>query len=54
MATIINIDSELGNEKFKILLQKGVQSASLNFIVGSGCSLPALDLKEWTINRANP
>lgn len=42
MATTINIDSELDYGKLKVVLQKGVQSANLNFMVGSGCSLPAI------------
>ncbi len=42
MVTIINIDSELDYEKLKVLLQKGVSSGNLNFMIGSGCSFPAI------------
>jgi hypothetical protein len=42
MATIINIDSEFDYGKLKVVLQKGVQSANLNFMIGSGCSYPAI------------
>lgn len=40
MANNINID--IDKDKFIAKLQKGVQSANLNFLIGSGCSLPAI------------
>ncbi len=40
MASIINIDTE--KDQFIVNLQKGAQSANLNFLIGSGCSLPAI------------
>ena len=40
MAKIINIDNDK-NELIKSL-QKAIQSANLNFLIGSGCSTPAL------------
>lgn len=40
MSKAINIDKEK-NELIKIL-QKTVQSCNLNFLIGSGCSLPAM------------
>lgn len=40
MAKSINI--ETNRDKFVANLQRGVQSANLNFIIGSGCSLPAI------------
>jgi len=40
MAKIIDIDKEK-NELIKIL-QKTVQSCNLNFLIGSGCSIPAM------------
>ncbi len=39
MAKIINIEKD--KDKFIGNLQKGVQSANLNFLIGSGCSKPA-------------
>lgn len=41
MAKAINIDNEK-NELIKIL-QKTVQSCNLNFLIGSGCSIPAMN-----------
>jgi len=40
MAKIINFDED--REKLIETLQKAVQSANLNFLIGSGCSLPAI------------
>jgi len=40
MANIVNIEAD--KEKFITNLQKGIQSANLNFIIGSGCSFPAI------------
>ncbi len=40
MANIIKIETD--KEKFISTLQKGVQSANLNFLIGSGCSDPAI------------
>jgi len=40
MANIINIETDRDN--FISNLQKGIQSANINFIIGSGCSLPAI------------
>ena len=40
MAKIINIDTE--KQEFIKILQKAIQSANLNFLIGSGCSSPAL------------
>jgi hypothetical protein len=40
MANTFSIDTD--KEKFIGNLQKGVQSANLNFIIGSGCSKPAI------------
>ncbi|MCF6169071.1 hypothetical protein [Lutibacter sp.] len=40
MISLINIETD--KDKFIRNLQKGVQSANLNFIIGSGCSLPAI------------
>lgn len=40
MAKIINIDTD--KSEFIKNLQKAIQSANLNFIIGSGCSNPAL------------
>jgi len=40
MAKNINIDSD--RDKFVTSLQKGVQSANINFLIGSGCSKPAI------------
>jgi len=41
MANIINIETD--KDKFIGNLQKGVQSANLNFLIGSGCTKPAID-----------
>jgi len=40
MAKIIKLETD--KEKFIDNLQKGVQSANLNFLIGSGCSKPAI------------
>jgi len=40
MAKIINIDTE--KQEFIKIFQKAIQSANLNFLIGSGCSNPAL------------
>jgi len=40
MANIIKIETD--EDKFIGNLQKGVQSANLNFLIGSGCSKPAI------------
>lgn len=40
MANTINIDEE--RKELTSTLQKAVQSANLNFLIGSGCSLPAI------------
>ncbi|MDP8226563.1 MAG: SIR2 family protein [Candidatus Celaenobacter polaris] len=40
MANYINIDES--NEAFSKNLQKAIQSANLNFLIGSGCSFPAI------------
>jgi len=40
MANIINVETD--KDKFIVNLQKGVQSANLNFLIGSGCSKPAI------------
>lgn len=40
MAKMINIDTE--KQEFIKILQKAIQSANLNFLIGSGCSSPAL------------
>ena len=42
MANLINIDEKENN--FIKALQKAVQSANLNFLIGSGCSLPAINI----------
>ncbi len=42
MANIINIDKN--KEEFIETLQKAVQSANLNFLIGSGCSDPAIKI----------
>jgi len=41
MANIINIETD--KDKFISNLQKGIQSANLNFLIGSGCSKPAIN-----------
>ncbi len=41
MANTIKIETD--KEKFISNLQKGVQSANLNFLIGSGCTKPAID-----------
>jgi hypothetical protein len=41
MANIINLETDA--DKFIGDLQKGIQSANLNFLIGSGCSKPAIN-----------
>ena len=43
MAKTINIDKE--KNELMLVLQKAVQSANLNFLIGSGCSYPALEVR---------
>lgn len=42
MANIINIDKD--KKELMVVLQKAVQSANLNFLIGSGCSFPAIEI----------
>lgn len=43
MARALNISNKNDKETIATILQKATQSANLNFIIGSGCSYPAID-----------
>ena len=43
MARALNISNEHDKDTLSTILQKATQSANLNFIIGSGCSYPAID-----------
>lgn len=42
MARTLNISQDSDKKELAIVLQKATQSANLNFIIGSGCSSPAI------------
>ena len=43
MANKINISDEANKKKLNVDLRKIIQSANLNFLIGSGCSFPAIN-----------
>ena len=43
MATTLNIANDAEKNELTTILQKAIQSANLNFIIGSGCSVPAIE-----------
>lgn len=42
MANKINISDEANKKNLNVILRKSIQSANLNFLIGSGCSFPAI------------
>ncbi len=42
MAKVLNIDLDGNRKELNVSLQKAVQSANLNFLIGSGCSFPVI------------
>ena len=43
MARTLNISQDNDKDEMTTVLQKATQSANLNFIIGSGCSFPAIE-----------
>jgi len=44
MANIVDISNDDGSKNFHEALQRSVQSAHINFLIGSGCSQPAISV----------
>jgi hypothetical protein len=42
MARILRLNDDTEKSKLIVILQKAVQSAHLNFLIGSGCSTPVV------------
>ena len=42
MATMLDLQSDKNREKLVAILRKATESAHLNFLIGSGCSSPAI------------
>ena len=44
MAILINIDNKTELSKFLLNIRKQIQSVNINFIIGAGCSFPAINI----------
>lgn len=51
MSRMLNTSNDNDKEMLATILQKAAQSANLNFIIGSGCSLPAIEVLGETENE---